>query len=315
MSKKVASIVDNFLRVDSLDAIEERRPTFLAIGVFDGVHLGHQRLLSEMVAAARAAGARPAVLTFFPHPLVVIRNLRGRIYLTTLAHRVTLLSRLGIELVVVHPFNEEVRTTRAATFVDRLCAAMELRELWGGSFSLGYQREGTADYLRELGAERGFAVRLITDLVSVNGKEVSSSRIRDALAEGDIEETNRCLGRRFQVEGTVIRGDQRGRLLGFPTANLAVWEQQILPANGVYATYAYLGGQRFAAATNVGVRPTVSGTVMTVEAHLLDFNREIYGESLALEFVHRVRPERKFPGLEALTKQIAEDVRAIRALL
>lgn len=308
-------MVENFLRVDSLDALQDRRPTFLAIGVFDGVHLGHQQLLSDMVAAAQAAGARPAVLTFFPHPMVVIRNLRGRIYLTTLSHRVTLLSRLGIELVVVHPFNDEVRTTRAADFVDRLCAAMELRELWGGSFSLGYQREGTAEYLSELGAERGFAVRVIDDLVSVNGKRVSSSRIRQVLADGDIEETNRCLGRRFQVEGTVVRGDQRGRLLGFHTANLAVWEQQILPANGVYATYAYLGGERFEAATNVGVRPTVNGTAMMVEAHLLDFDREIYGESLALEFVHRIRPERKFPGLDALKAQIAEDVTTIRALL
>lgn len=308
-------MVENFLRVDSLDALQDRRPTFLAIGVFDGVHLGHQQLLSDMVAAAQAAGARPAVLTFFPHPMVVIRNLRGRIYLTTLSHRVTLLSRLGIELVVVHPFNDEVRTTRAADFVDRLCAAMELRELWGGSFSLGYQREGTAEYLSELGAERGFAVRVIDDLVSVNGKRVSSSRIRQVLADGNIEETNRCLGRRFQVEGTVVRGDQRGRLLGYHTANLAVWEQQILPANGVYATYAYLGGERFEAATNVGVRPTVNGTAMMVEAHLLDFDREIYGESLALEFVHRIRPERKFPGLDALKAQIAEDVTTIRALL
>ncbi len=308
-------MVENFLRVDSLDALQERRPTFLAIGVFDGVHLGHQQLLSEMVAAAQAAGARPAVLTFFPHPLVVIRNLQGRIYLTTLAHRVTLLSRLGIELVIVHPFNEEVRTTRAAAFVDRLCAAMELRELWGGSFSLGYQREGTGEYLSELGAERGFTVRVMDDLVSVNGERVSSSRIRRALADGDIEETNRCLGRPFQVEGTVVRGDQRGRLLGFHTANLAVWEQQILPANGVYATHAYLGGQRFDAATNVGVRPTVNGTAMMVEAYLLDFDREIYGESLTLEFVHRVRPERKFPGLDALQEQIGQDVATIRALL
>jgi riboflavin kinase/FMN adenylyltransferase len=308
-------IVDNFQRVDSLDAIAERRPTFLAIGVFDGVHLGHQHLLGDMVSAARDAAARPAVLTFFPHPLVVIRNLQGRIYLTTLAHRVHLLSRLGIELVVVHPFNEEVRTTRAAAFIDRLNAAMDLRELWGGSFSLGYRREGTADYLRELGGERGFTVREMSDLVLVNGAEVSSSHIRQALADGDIEETNRCLGRRFQVEGTVVRGDQRGRLLGFHTANLAVWEQQILPVNGVYATYAYLGGERFAAASNVGVRPTVNGTTLSVEAHLLDFDREIYGASLALEFVHRVRAERKFPDLEALKNQVAEDVGTIRALL
>lgn len=308
-------MIENFQRVDSLEEVQERQATYLAIGVFDGVHRGHQHLLTNMVAEAHTAGAMPAVLTFFPHPLAVIRGLQGRIYLTDLERRLDLLAALGIELVVVHPFNDEVRTTRAKTFVERLCAAMDLRQLWGGSFSLGYQREGTAEYLRELGTERGFSVHVINDLVSWNGKEVSSSRIRQALAEGDIEEVNGCLARHFEVAGKVIEGDHRGHLLGFPTANLEVWEQQLLPANGVYAAYADLDGVRYGAATNVGVRPTVNGASISVEAHLLDFDREIYGEMLSLAFVHRIREERKFSGLDALKQQIGADVEAIRALL
>jgi riboflavin kinase / FMN adenylyltransferase len=309
------TMVDTLQRVNSLQEVRERRPVYLAIGVFDGVHRGHQHLLKMMVSAAREAGARPAVLTFHPHPLAVIRGLEGRIYLTSVERRLALLAELGIELAIVHPFNDEVRTTRAATFIDQLCAAMDLRQLWGGSFSLGYQREGTAGFLRELGRERGFTVEVINDLVSWNGKEVSSSRIRNALARGDIEEVNGCLARHFEVQGIVIEGDHRGRLLGFPTANLAVWDQQLLPANGVYAAYGYLDGVRYGAAANVGIRPTVDGTALAVEAYLLDFDREIYGETLSLAFVARIREERKFSGLDALKEQIGADVAAIRALL
>lgn len=308
-------MVRRFKRVDDLAEIDERRPTFLAIGVFDGVHRGHQQLLQTMAAEAQEAGAQPAVLTFFPHPKEVIQDLQGRLYLTSLEERVGLLGEQGVELVVVHPFNEEVRTTRAADFVDRLCRHFELRQLWGGSFSLGYRREGTAGYLRELGKEKGFTVRHIENLVTWQGEAVSSSRVRRALAEGEMEEVNGCLGRPFRVAGTVIRGDRRGHTIGFPTANLEVWEQQLLPAKGVYATYAYLEGQRYVAATNVGVRPTFGEPGLLVEAHLLDFDGDIYGEELSLAFIDRIRDERKFSGLDALKAQIQADVAEVSALL
>jgi len=308
-------MVRKFKRVNGLTEIDERRPSFLAIGVFDGVHRGHQQLLQTMAAEAQAVGAQPVVLTFFPRPREVIQNLEGRLYLTTLEHRVELLGEQGMELVVVHPFNEEVRKTRAADFVDRLCRHLELRQLWGGSFSLGYQREGTADFLRELGEERGFTVRHVQDLVTWRGEPVSSSRIRQALAEGEMEEVNGCLGRPFRVTGTVFQGDRRGHTIGFPTANLDVWERQILPASGVYAAYAYLDGQRYVAATNVGVRPTFDQRNLLVEAHLLDFDQEIYGEELSLDFIARIRDERKFPGLDALKAQIRADVKQVAAML
>ena len=302
-------------RADSLEEVGERRATFLAIGVFDGVHRGHQELLSTMVAAARSQGARPAVLSFFPHPRVVIQRLEGRIYLTTLEERVRLLAAQGVDLVIVHTFDEEVRTTPAATFVDRLCHHVDLRELWGASFSLGYRREGDADFLRRLGAERGFTVHEITNPTLWDGEQVSSSRIRRALKDGDLDVVNGCLNRRFTVGGEVVRGDQRGRTIGFPTANLDVWEQQLLPANGVYATYAWIDGERFLAATNIGVRPTVGEPKLAVEAYVLDFDRDIYGQELQLAFVSRIRDERKFPGLDALKAQIAADVEQVRQLL
>lgn len=308
-------MIDYFQRVDDLTKVEDRKPTLLAIGVFDGVHLGHQDLLQAMSAEAQREGARAAVLTFFPHPLEVIQGITGRIYLTTLERRVRLLAAQGIELVIVHPFDEEVRKTRAADFVDRLCHHLQLQQLWGGSFSLGYQREGDAAFLRRLGQERGFTVNEISNLVSWEGEPVSSSRIRRALADGDISTVNGCLNRRFAVSGEVVRGDQRGRTIGFPTANLAAWERQLLPANGVYAARAWLDRETFAAAVNVGVRPTVSDPKLVVEAHLLDFDRDIYGQELKLEFVSRIRDERKFPGLDALKAQIKTDVEQVRKLL
>lgn len=304
-----------FKQVDELAAIEERLPTYLAIGVFDGVHLGHQSLLRRMVAAARAAGARPTVLTFFPHPVQVIQGLTGRLYLITLARRVALLADLGIELVIVHRFDEAVRQLRARDFIAALHRHLDLKELWGGSFTLGYKREGTADYLSTLGRDYGFTVRQIQELVEWKGERVSSSRIRRALEVGDVTEARGCLGRPFHVGGQVIRGDRRGHTIGFPTANLDVWEQKILPANGVYATYAWLGDRRFLAATNVGVRPTVADPRLSVEAHLLDFDGDIYGEHLALEFIARIREERKFSGLQALKEQIGRDVQQATQLL
>jgi riboflavin kinase/FMN adenylyltransferase len=304
-----------FERVDSLLAVGERKPTFLAVGVFDGVHLGHQHLLQQMVHEARRAGARPAVLTFFPHPKAVIQGLAGRLYLTTLDRRVRLIAAQGIELVVVLPFNEETRTTRAADFVEQLRRYLDLRQLWGGGFSLGYQREGNATFLRALGERKGFTVHEMHELVRWNGERVSSSRVRDALAVGNMSEVNGCLGRPFCVSGDVVQGDRRGHVLGFPTANLAVWEQQLLPANGVYATWARRGGQRYVAATNVGVRPTVDDARLSVEAHFLDFDQDIYGETVALDFIARIRDERRFSGLDALKAQIKNDVDAVRAQL
>lgn len=302
-------------RINQLTEVTEIAPTWLAIGVFDGVHRGHQRLLSEMVEAARQAGGRPAVLTFYPHPKEVIQGVGGRLYLTTLEERVTLLAAPGVELIITQQFTEEVRRTHAREFVEQLCRHLALRQLWGGQFSLGLGRQGDAAFLTELGKEMGFTVHQLDTLETWNGERVSSSRIRDALTAGNISDVNGCMGRRFCLGGAVMRGDQRGRKIGFPTANLDIWEQQLLPGKGVYAAIAWLGEERFLAATNVGVRPTVDGSHLSVEAHLLNFDRDIYGEWLRLEFVERVRDEQRFSGLDALKAQIAADVATVRDIL
>ena len=308
-------MTQSIIHVNNLAEVNDRQPTFVAIGSFDGVHLGHQLLLQNMVAAARKEGARTAVLTFFPHPKRVLQKLTGPYYLTTLEDRVELLAAQGIDLVVTLPFNEEVRHTRAADFVDQMLRYLNMRQLWGGDFAFGYKREGDVPFLRQLGEKKGFTVQLVKEMVQLSDGLVSSSRIRACLANGDVVDVAGCLARPYHVRGVVIMGDQRGRTIGFPTANLDVWPEQLLPTNGVYATYAWVGGQRHAAATNVGVRPTINGGNVTVEAHLLDFNGDLYGQALKLEFIHHIRPEMKFTGLDALKAQIQADVQAIRQQL
>lgn len=293
-------------------------PTIVAVGMFDGVHLGHQHLLTRLVEAARLGGYTPAVLTFFPHPDVVMgRAASERHYLMSPDDRAAMLGSLGIELVVTHPFDDTVRVIRAADFVDRMVAHLKLGELWvGADFALGYKREGDVEFLRQQGVSKGFRLRSI-GLVGgeSNDKIISSGAIRLALRAGDVARANTWLGRPYRMAGEVVHGDQRGRLIGFPTANIAVWDQLLLPANGVYAGWARLGDERFMAVANIGLRPTFDGQTITVEAYLLDFDREIHGEWLAFDAVERLRSEMRFPGVEALIAQIGQDVEQARALL
>jgi len=305
----------SFIHVNDLTEIPGGEPTFLAIGSFDGVHRGHQAVLKNLVVAARAEEVRAAVLTFFPHPKRVIQNVQGPYYITTLADRVRLLAEQGVDLVITHPFDEKVRYTRAADFVDQLCRHLDMRQLWGGNFALGYRREGDVAFLRHLGQEKGYTVEVVQAMVAWQGEVVSSSRVRRSLVAGDVEEVNGCLGRPYHLRGVVIEGDKRGRTIGFPTANLQTWEELLLPANGVYATHAWVGESYHLAATNVGVRPTVDGRRLTVEAHLLDFDGDLYGQELRLEFIGRIRPEMKFAGLDALKAQIQADVNEVRRQL
>jgi len=292
-------------------------PTIVAVGMFDGVHRGHQHLLRRLVARARENGLTPAVLTFFPHPDKVLGRAQGRYYLTLPEQRAALLGALGVEIVVTHPFDDQVRQVRAAVFVDQLLAHLKLRELWvGQDFALGYKREGNVAFLQEQGAQKGFVLEAI-DLVGNDGSGavISSSTIRAALEAGDVDRAARWLGRPYAVEGTVIHGDGRGRTIGFATANLDIWDEQMLPANGVYAGWARVGDEVLMAVANVGRRPTFEGQIVRLEAHLLDFDRSIYGERLELAFVERLRDEQRFDGIDALVAQIRRDAEQGRALL
>ena len=293
------------------------KETALTIGVFDGVHRGHRALVERLVERARAGGRRAVVLTFHPHPDKTLHKRPTRYYLTTPEQRADLLLALGVDLVITLSFDEETRRLSARDFVERLVARLDLVDLWVGSdFALGYQREGTVDHLRKLGKAAGFGVTRVEPIVDESGGAAfSSSRIRELLTCGDVRAAKGQLGRAYALFGPVIHGQQRGRTIGVPTANLALWDEQVVPANGVYAGWALLGGARFMAAINIGIRPTFDDAQLSLEAHLLDFDRDIYGERLEVMFEERLRPERKFDGLDDLVGQIKRDIAATRQLL
>ncbi len=308
------------IHLTELEAIALTRPSVVTIGVFDGVHLGHQYLIRRLVASAQASGRLAVVITFYPHPDVVLRGITGRYYLTTPDERAALLGELGVDFVVTLSFDENLRHIRAATFVDLMVAHLRVSELWvGAEFALGYKREGNVPFLTAQGAEKGFNVDAV-DLMAVEDTgdgllKISSSAIRGALSEGSVETAERLLGRPYSVRGEVVHGLARGHTIGFPTANIAVPDERMIPANGVYAGWALLEDERFMAVTNVGTRPTFAGENVTVEAHLLDFDRDIYGALLEFQFITRLRPETRFNGIEALIAQIRADAEAGRAAL
>lgn len=301
-----------FEHVTELSAVRDKKPTFLAIGVFDGIHRGHQELLARMSAAAQEVGARSAAMTFDPHPRTVIPNQRTLEYLSTLEERVNLLKEQGVDLVITHPFDDKTRKTSAKEFVDNLCTYLDLKQLWGGNFGLGYKREGDLAFLQKLGEKRGYTVHQFESFLEWKGQPISSSRVRQAVREGRMGDASALLGRSYRMRGQVVHGDGRGAVLGIPTANLAVWEEQVMPKSGVYATYAWVEERRYQAATNVGIRPTVNGRSLVIEAHLIGFDGDLYGQDLVLDFETWLRDEKKFPGLDELVAQIQADIALVQ---
>lgn len=303
--------------VHSLQEANLDTASLVTIGVFDGLHTGHQALIQRLVEKAHSDNKQAVVITFFPHPDKVLRDVEDRYYLMTSDQRAKLMLKLGVDCVVTHPFNDEIRQIRASEFVDQLVQYLKLSELWvGKDFALGFQREGTVDFLTEQGKSKGFTVTAIELIMNDNGKKViRSSRIREHILEGNMDKVSEWLGRGYAVVGEVIHGEKRGRTIGFPTANVDVWSEQIIPANGVYAGWATVGDETFKAVTNIGIRPTFEGDNITVEAHLLDFNRDIYGQQLEITFEKRLRPEQKFNGIEELIAQIKADAESARDYL
>ena len=300
-----------------LNTITLDRPAMVTIGVFDGVHRGHQYLISQLVQAAHAANQLAVVLTLFPHPDLVLGGLSGRYYLTTPDQKADLLEALGVDAVITQPFDDETRHLPAADFVDKLLSQLHMAQLWiTADFALGYKREGDFVFLQAQGAAKGFVVH---EMALVNSPDtagkISSTAIRNALTSGQVEQAADWLGRPYAIRGLVVQGDRRGRTIGFPTANVEPWIEQVIPANGVYACFVTLGSERFNAVTNVGQRPTFNGEGIRIEAHLLDFDRDIYGETLTVEFVARLRGEQKFSGIDALIAQIRADAEQGRAIL
>jgi riboflavin kinase/FMN adenylyltransferase len=287
----------------------------LTVGAFDGIHIGHQDLITKMTERARHTGRISGLITFDPHPAAVLRPEEPFYYLTTPTEKRDLVEPLGLDVLVVLNFDLDLAGLLPRAFVQRLGERMRMREMWiGPDFALGRKRQGDLTRLRCLGREQGFEVYDIP-YVSQGEERVSSSTIRALLQEGRVDKASHLLGRPYAVTGKVVRGAQRGHDLGFPTANVSVASDRALPAYGVYATYARLGSERYRSVTNVGVRPTFDNGACSVEAHLMDFAQDIYGQELAIDFVARLRPEKHFASIQELIVQMEHDVERARQIL
>jgi len=300
---------------EELSGLSPDRDMVLAVGVFDGVHLGHKSLLSRLLERARERDLLSGVVTFDPHPLKVLSPKTRLPFLADLEQRKALLKDEGVSVVIVLPFTRELARLSAAQFVGLLRNYLRLRELViGPDFTLGRDREGNASTLRTLGEDMGFAVTVVPP-VKVNGDVVSSTAIREALAGGDLKRVRSLVGRPFSLHGRVVRGASRGAKLDFPTANLEVDPGQALPAEGVYATWVYVAGRAYESMTNIGRRPTFGGRRSGVEVYILGYQGNLYGQELKIDIMERLRGERQFDTVEALKSQIVEDIEQGRAIL
>ena len=292
----------------SLEAVSTEN-SWLTIGVFDGAHRGHQEIVHQLTAGAHANGAPAVLLTFAPHPALVLGGVEIKC-LTTPDERASLLADMGVDVVITYPFDKQTAALSPEEFMARLKEHTALKKLLVGyDFSMGRNRAGNVPRLTEIGRNLGYDVLPVAAL-QLDGQIVSSTLIRQQIGDGDVAAAAIRLGRSYMVSGTVIRGDGRGRTIGIPTANLDVPLEKAIPANGVYACWAGVGDQKRKAVVNIGLRPTFnSGPVLPrVEAHLLDYDADLYDQTITLEFVERLRGEQKFPGIDALVAQIKADI-------
>lgn len=301
----------------SIPELEQLRgPLFLAIGVFDGVHRGHQAVISTSAQHAQLENGTPVVVTFDPHPAKILRPNDAPHLLTATQHKIAFIRDLGVEHLLVITFDKQFAATPPESFVEQLVKhSKPLREICvGHEWSFGKGRAGNLDLLKKLGARFDFNVVGIPP-VAVNGDVVSSTAIRQAVEAGDFAKAAVMLGRDYTVLGTVVRGDNLGKKIGYPTANLSAHSEQF-PPNGVYFAEAKIDNMSHHGVVNLGVRPTVSSgkSERILEIYLLDFNREIYGKDVEVRFVEYLRPEKKFESVDALVKQIDLDVQQARKL-
>lgn len=293
------------------------RATVVTVGCFDGVHLGHRYLVQQLVQRASETDLLPTVVTFEPHPRRILRPDEELKTLTDTAERAALLREAGAELVVTLRFTPQLAAALPQEFTAWLADRLRMRELWVGTdFALGRSRSGTVPVLQSIGRSQGFEVYTL-EPYRLDGELVKSSIIRQALLAGNLDRANRLLGRPYAVVGTVVRGAQRGRELGFPTANIAVPEDRLLPAFGVYAVRVRIASEASerAGVANLGLRPTVDGQSLVLEVHLFDFAGDLYGAQVRVAFIKRLREERRFGSLDELRAQIARDAAQAQAVL
>lgn len=290
------------------------KPLHVAMGVFDGVHIGHRAVISEAVEAARESGGVAGVVTFAPNPIRVIAPGKApAALLASLEHKVALMAEAGVEFVCVLEFDIRLAAYEPGEFLEKLCAAKVRTIAVGEDWRFGHMRRGDRVFLKEHESEFGYQLRAVPP-VMFDGDRVSSTRIRQAIHDGNLAEASRMLGWEYSLWGVVAEGQKLGRELGFPTANIVVDDVQ-LPPSGVWAVRVQVDGVEYRGAANLGVRPTVGGGAKVLEVHLLDFEGELYGKLMEVKFDTRLRGESKFASLDELREQIAKDVAAVRGMV
>ena len=300
-----------------IEEFEKLKNAVVTSGTFDGVHIGHQKILNRVAELCKIQDSESVLITFHPHPRSVIQGIRNLHLLSTIDEKIELLEKTGLAHLLIIPFNREFSELSSEEFIQKIL----VDTIGTGTLVIGYDhrfgknREGSFEYLKENSANYGFKVEEISrqDLENIG---ISSSKTRNALLEGDVCLAHEYLGRAYQLSGTVVKGKQIGRTIGFPTANIQVSEsEKLIPANGVYAVTVNYGTSLFGGVLNIGNRPTVDGVLRTIEVNIFDFDKEIYGEKLTVNFVKRIRSEVKFGGLDELKAQIAKDkIEAIQIL-
>lgn len=298
----------------SLDEIKNMDATVIALGNFDGVHLGHQEIIRRTVESAGAAGLKSAVFTFSNHTSTVLPNVKPVKNILYEEDKARIIGEMGIDYMIDIPFTEDILKMSPDRFIKEiLMDRLNIREAYCGfNYSFGYKAQGTPSVLMEKGLEHGFGIH-VQEPFTIDGKVVSSTWIRELISKGEMEESERLMGRRYVIAGQVIEGNRLGRTIGFPTCNLVVDETMITPPNGVYISMCTCKGKRYRSVTNVGNKPTIGEYVKNIETHIFDFDEDVYGENIRVEFLKHTRAEKKFKDVEELKAQIEKDSIGARA--
>ena len=298
-----------------LSSLQPQGNTLLTIGVFDGVHLGHQHIISELKRQALKEQLISGVVTFRHHPRIVLSSKRKVTYLNSIEERVAILKELGIEMVVLLSFNNDIAGLSAGEFCALLQKHLRMKGLiTGPNFAMGKGREGDTATLKKLGQEMGFTFSVVATFTQ-DKELISSTTIREALEQGEVKRVNKLLGRTFSLSARVTTGDERGRVLGYPTANLSFNSDRAIPARGVYVTKAFIDKRSYQAVANIGKRPTFGGKKLTIEVFLLDFDENLYDREIRIELIDSLRDEIKFASADELKEQIARDVALSKSIL
>lgn len=302
---------------NSIKSFNATKPTIVTIGTFDGVHLGHQKIVAQITKNAHALNCESLVLTFFPHPRMVLQESTEMKQLNTLNEKIALLDNLGIDNLVVHPFDKEFSRLTAEEFVKKvLVDVFKIKKIIiGHDHRFGRNRTATIDDLINFGETYGFEVEQIS-AEEINEVSISSTKIRDALLEGNIELAANYLGYDYSLTGIIFEGKQLGRTIGYPTANITIEEDyKLIPNNGVYIAKSVLNGKTVFGMMNIGTRPTVDGTKQTIEINFFDFKQDLYGQKITISLLHRMRSEQKFESIDALKNQLGKDKKTALAFI